>query len=444
MTDNRWITEALEQFSESPIWLTPIDNFVDDNCCIFRNDSEMQLEYTIVHKKFKELVDSLLTCFVLELGVSMEIAVGALQSSLAQSNESQDGRFERQAAKKLLKRVLNAENFLSFYTMMVKRNLELDILANAALSSHGTDADSGVLLSGEMDGNEVSVSANVQRVRDANGNVDDEEALRRAIEVSLQDLSTQPQVRAYSEACMHEEVDMRVAAVELQANREEAQLEAALQSLATQDLTDVERYRQENMDLIKKQKESQIQQIHSQVISGRVEKAHGEAGLPAADFGSPETPQPFPAPRSVPAAPSAPVAADVSAPALPPIRHRQGALPAIPSQTAAAASHPEARSPTRHEHGTAVAAQPSLAPGLVKEELERRAEYMREQREKILARNRASREEHLNTFLQNNGGETVTSSSSAESSSAAAHALTVEIARRLRGDLIGEARKSSS
>ncbi|KAG5464701.1 hypothetical protein LSCM4_00142 [Leishmania orientalis] len=443
MTDNRWITEALEQFSESPIWLTPIDNFVDDNCCIFRNDSEMQLEYTIVHKKFKELVDSLLTCFVLELGVSMEIAVGALQSSLAQSNESQDGRSDRQAAKKLLKRILNAENFLSFYTMMVKRNLELDILANAAFSSHGTDADSVGLLSGEMDGNEVSVSANVQRVRDVNGNVDDEEALRRAIEVSLQDLSTQPQVRAYSEACMHEEVDMRVAAVERQANREEAQLEATLQSLATQDLTDVERYRQENMDLIKKQKESQIQQIHSQVISGRVEKVHGEAGLPTADFGSPETPQAFPGPRSVPAAPSAPVAADVSVPALPPICHRQGALPAIPSKTAATASHPEARSSTHHEHGTAVAAQPSLAPEQVKEELERRAEYMREQREKILARNRASREEHLNTFLQNNGGETVTSSSSAESSSAAAHALTVEIARRLRGDLIGEARKSS-
>ncbi|KAG5463966.1 hypothetical protein LSCM1_00142 [Leishmania martiniquensis] len=441
MADNQWITEALVQFSESPIWRTPVENFVDDNCCIFRNESEMQLEYTVVHNKFKELVDSLLTCFILELGVPMETAVEALQSSLAQSDQSPGGRSERQAAKKLLKRILNSENFLSFYTMMVKRNLELDILANAELSEHCASADGGAPLRGELGGNENQALASAHRIIDFNGNIDDEEALRRAIEQSLQDIAAQQQVRAYSEACMQEEADMRVAAIELQANREKAQLEAALSSMDIQDPAGVERYRQEHMDAIDTQRATEIQQLYSHTMSGSAQKADGEASQLTADFSSPETPQALPARTPVPAALPAPVTAASKAPALPLIRHGQDALPAIPCKTAVTAAQSASRSPEHHNHHTTTSVKPALTPGPMKEELEKRAEYMREQREKILARNRAARTEQLSTFLQNNGSETVTSSSEAEASSAAAHALTVEIARRLRGDLIGEGRK---
>ncbi|TPP48257.1 The ARF-like 2 binding protein BART family protein [Leishmania donovani] len=406
MTESRWITEALVQFSASPIWLTPIDNFVDDNCCIFSNESEMQLEYTVVHNKFKKLIDSLLTCFLMELGVSMETAVEALQSSLVVSAQTSEGRSEQQAAKKLLKQIFNADNFSRFHTMMVKRNLELDILANAALSSDKVCGDGGAALSAEEVEKETPAPARVQRAIDLNGDVNEDDALRRAIEVSLQDDHAQQQVQAYKKACIQEDADLQMAAVEHQANREKAQLEAALQTQPAQKLSDGEHCRQNHVESINKQKKSQLQPIHDLAMPGTGQKGCEEAEPQKADFNSPESPFPLPAqqvaaaPASVAAAESAPVAAPVSVPALPSIGQRQAALPAIPSTVTAS-----------------------------------RAQYMREQREKLLARNRASRQEQLSTFLQNNSSSTATSSSAALAATGAAQSVTVEIARRLRGSI---------
>ncbi|KAK7199850.1 The ARF-like 2 binding protein BART/Ubiquitin interaction motif containing protein [Novymonas esmeraldas] len=448
MTENRWITEALVQFSESPIWVSPIDNFVDDNCCVFSNEPEMKLEYTVVHNRFKELVDSLLTCFVMELGVSMEIAVEALQGSLSVSKHTEDGRSERHAAKKMLKQILNADNFSYFYTMMVKRNLELDILANAALAANGVRVSSAAASQAaeEVGDGSAPAPARAQRAIDANGDMDDEEALRRAIAVSLQDTAAQEQVRAYNEACVQESVDAQVGAVELKANREMAQLEVALQAhAATQDPAVVERYRQEHTDYINKQKESQIIQIQNCALAGRRPSVYDEDELPKAQFSAPE---------QVPAEPAPHVAAEPSAPtptppplapttttvtsALPPIAQRKAALPAIPSKAPAASTTTSAP--------TAAATAPPAStppPAPTKEELEKRAEYMREQREKILARNRATRQEQLDTFVQNTGSAAA-AAAGASTAGGAEQAMTVEIARRLRGDLLGEARRSAS
>ncbi|CAG9583660.1 conserved hypothetical protein [Leishmania major strain Friedlin] len=442
MTESRWITEALVQFSASPIWLTPIDNFVDDNCCIFSNESEMQLEYTVAHNKFKKLIDSLLTCFLMELGVSMETAVEALQSSLAVSVQTSEGLSEQQAAKKLLKQIFNADNFSHFHTMMVKRNLELDILANAALSSDGVCGNGGAALSTEEVEKETRARARVQRAIDVNGDVSEDDALRRAIEVSLQDGTAQQQVQAYRKACIQEDANLQLTAVEHQANSEKAQLEAVLQTQSAQNLPEGEHFRQNHVEPINKQKESQLQPIRAHAMSGKGQKGCDEAEPQKANFNSPESPCPLPA-LQVPAAASAPVAAPVSVPALPSIGQRQAALPSIPSTITASVLKSAPSAPAHQAHGTAVSATPAPTPIPTKEELEKRAQYMREQREKLLARNRASRQEQLNTFLQNNSSSTTTSSSAALAATGAAQSVTVEIARRLRGDLIGEARKSS-
>ncbi|KAI5691213.1 The ARFlike 2 binding protein BART [Leishmania braziliensis] len=450
MTESRWITEALVQFSASPVWLTPIDNFLDGNCCIFRNESEMQLEYTIVHNKFKELVDSLLTSFLTELGVPMGAAVEALQSSLASSKETSDSRSERQAANKLLKQILNADNFSYFYTMMVKRNLELDILASAALCSQGVCVDGGAAPAAEMGDSKTSAPAHVQRAIDANGGADEEDALRRAIEVSLHDSAAQEQLRAYHEACVQEDVNMQAAAIERQANSAKARLDTVLQAQAAQDLSNVEHYRQDHMDLIGKQKELQTEQFCNYSMAGRGPNVNGETELSKADFSSPEAPQAIPAPSATAAvtlvstAAHLPVTASSSPPALPSVGQRQDALPAILSKAATSTSQPAISAPARQAHGTAFSATPVPTPAPTREELDKRAEYMREQREKILARNRASRQEQLNTFLQNNSSSTTTSFSAAGAAAGAEQSVTVEVARRLRGDLIGEGRKNSS
>lgn len=402
----------------------------------------MQLEYTVVHNKFKKLIDSLLTCFLMELGVSMETAVEALQSSLAVDEQTSEDQPEQKAAKKLLKQILNADNFSHFHEMMVKRNLELDILANAALSSDGVRVDGGAQTSAEVLKKETQATARVQRAIDVNGDVNEDDALRRAIEVSLQDGTAQQQVQAYNEAWIQEEADLQLAALEHKANREKGQLQAALQAQSAQSHSEDVHGRQDHIERINKQKELQFQQIRDHAIPAKGQNGCDEAEPQNADFNSPESSCPVPAPQ-VAAAPSEPVAAPASVPALPSIGQRQAALPAIPSTLTASVSKSAPSAPAHQAHGATVSATSAPTPAPTKEELEKRAQYMREQREKLLARNRASRQEQLNTFLQNNSPSTTTSSSAALPATGTAQSVTVEIARRLRGDLIGEARKSS-
>lgn len=54
----------------SPLWMVPIRTFVDNNCVIFDQEEEHKLEYTIVHMKFKELVETLLENFLSDIEIS--------------------------------------------------------------------------------------------------------------------------------------------------------------------------------------------------------------------------------------------------------------------------------------------------------------------------------------------------------------------------------------
>lgn len=470
MAENGWVTDALVEFADSPLWKTPVENFIDDNCCIFSTDSEMKLEYTVVHHKFRDLIDSLLTNCVEELGVPMETAVEALRSSLHEHSHEYHARTQHHAAKKMLTQVFSADNFSSFYTMMVKRNLELDILAAASLRAHGVNLEvSKPLTSAELHEEGGARPARTQRALDANGDVAEDEALRLAIAASLQDPQSQAQVRAYDEVCALEDVNLRVEDAEREAQQQRMQLEEALRD---RDRTpEVEQYRKERLELIDQQKNSQISQIQNYTLSGPKQSFYHDSRRPIAEFSCPEIPEmPLPtsppelanqAPDVVPAVvtpavvspPSQPqtqqpsAAPDKAAAAAPqpPMGHQQGALPSIAHKPAAATPSSTAAAPsaTTAANGAATHA-PSAAAGPSKEELEKRAQYMREQREMILARNRASRQQQLSSYVEHAQQPSAGQQGSLAGATGAQKDLMVEIAQRLRGDLVGEARKSSS
>jgi hypothetical protein len=50
--------DIIADYLDSPVWKTPIIDFIDENCVIFEDAEENSLEYTAVHNKFKKLVDS--------------------------------------------------------------------------------------------------------------------------------------------------------------------------------------------------------------------------------------------------------------------------------------------------------------------------------------------------------------------------------------------------
>jgi hypothetical protein len=54
------------------MYSTPLMGFIDDACLIFDTEEENKLEYTQTHEDFKQLVDTLISDYLLELGVAPE------------------------------------------------------------------------------------------------------------------------------------------------------------------------------------------------------------------------------------------------------------------------------------------------------------------------------------------------------------------------------------
>ena len=54
----------MTEFLQSPLWKNPIISFVEEKCSVFENTEENRLEYTEIHKQFKQLVEQKLEAYI--------------------------------------------------------------------------------------------------------------------------------------------------------------------------------------------------------------------------------------------------------------------------------------------------------------------------------------------------------------------------------------------
>lgn len=90
-------------------------SFLYEYCIIFDNEDENKLEYTDIHRKFKQLVEELIGELLAELGVSQEIFLQACDK--AEKNPIH---------KKIVDQIVAVDNFVAFKKLMCKRNAELN------------------------------------------------------------------------------------------------------------------------------------------------------------------------------------------------------------------------------------------------------------------------------------------------------------------------------
>ena len=55
-----WLIESMVQFLVSPIWKLNINSYIDENCIIFEDVEENQLEHLKCHKEFVKVTESML------------------------------------------------------------------------------------------------------------------------------------------------------------------------------------------------------------------------------------------------------------------------------------------------------------------------------------------------------------------------------------------------
>jgi hypothetical protein len=110
-----WVFDSVLQFLGSPLWTHQVLSFIDEHCHVFDDGEEAQHEHNRIHQAFQELVEVLLEQHLAELGVTPEQFVAACERGAGNpANEA------------VLKHVLAVDDFLTFRSLMINRNIELN------------------------------------------------------------------------------------------------------------------------------------------------------------------------------------------------------------------------------------------------------------------------------------------------------------------------------
>uniref|UniRef100_A0A7S1PRL8 Cilia- and flagella-associated protein 36 n=1 Tax=Alexandrium catenella TaxID=2925 RepID=A0A7S1PRL8_ALECA len=115
--DLEWLSDYVVNILKSPTWVTPIAQFIDDQCGLFDDKEENELMHTACHSEFKQLVNELLVSHLLEVSVNPEDFERFCEKGLT-------GQTRLHRA--LVDQLLSVDDFLGFKAMMAKHNAELN------------------------------------------------------------------------------------------------------------------------------------------------------------------------------------------------------------------------------------------------------------------------------------------------------------------------------
>lgn len=127
MAEEDWLFDYVLQFLESEKFDSVVMDFIDENCEAFDNEEENKFEYSTIHREFKDMVETMIESNLGELGVSVEMFFEACQK----------GRNSRDINQAVVERMIAMDDFLTFKKIMVKRNMELQLEAMKAVAGLG-------------------------------------------------------------------------------------------------------------------------------------------------------------------------------------------------------------------------------------------------------------------------------------------------------------------
>lgn len=494
MAENEWMVECVTQFLRSPLWTVPMHNFIDDNCIFFGGSDSSAVETEglscdlfVLHKNFCLLIDGLITNFITELGVSPEDLLKTMQNSTHPD------------AAKFFEYLLALDDFASFKQIMIKRNLELEqqamaALARAVVSGPGqddaytptkqmstTDEEPLSPLFSEDDSFKQAMLESLQDEMRRNGAQIDDVELKKALALSMaaNDTRMAQERQEQEELMMALEISRKEAELaEARRSQMEQQADEGAKQHAHQEAVQKEQERQQHearaaqnaQELAYKEQQAleRQRQMEQETINRRLEVARraaedekrAEQEKAQRMQSKPQLEEPVVIRRQDPpqavAAPGRPFGlAPIGRPALPPMQSgglsastfggfaKLGAIPtsnqpqapAIPMEDKLA-NQPTFSQLIAHAQAEKGDGPVTQKPGPSAEEQAKFAAYMRAQRDKILKANKAQRAEEMSGFKEANGDQPVNESQKEGHQIDEAHAkLSIELARRMRAGL---------
>eukprot|EP00744_Colponema_vietnamica_P007702 GILI01011057.1.p1 GENE.GILI01011057.1~~GILI01011057.1.p1 ORF type:complete len:391 (+),score=116.49 GILI01011057.1:67-1239(+) len=384
-----WVFESVLQFLKCPVWTTPIHGFIEQHCHEFATgEEENKLVYTDLHKQFSELVDSLLSTFLEELGVSVEAFVEAVRRN-ADSGADDDTPVS-ELSNFISEYILALDDFPSFRAMMERKNVEMDLEAMYEYTRYSQAAQ------------EEEMS----------------EEERFLFEMAIR---------------------MSMGAAELAFKQVEAEDAELLQALALSIAAEQERLVREQIEEEGEQKQATeteaIKALQEEIRARRVENVERVVREIQASPEKAVKPQPQPSTTTCVPKPSlAPLGARRSAP---------GAFVAKTATPTAATSTPVVPQPSFEDLKKQAEEKLKVATAApTKEEVEQRADYFRKQRELLLKSKQAERDAELKKYTKETAPDVIPTANTGGSGAPEVDKnITVALARRFKDDLINETRK---
>ncbi|KAM9559561.1 cilia- and flagella-associated protein 36-like isoform 3-T4 [Salvelinus alpinus] len=168
--DSEWVVESIAGYLSSPEWVIPVTDFMENKCTVFDDEDENKLTYTDIHQQYKHLVEKLLETYMQEVGINEQQFLEACSSPFAKSKTLQA----------VFHPVLATDDFQMFRALMVQKNMELQLQAlrvikerNGALPECLTD---GADVMSELEQQELKILQEVLKM--SKDEYDQEMALR--------------------------------------------------------------------------------------------------------------------------------------------------------------------------------------------------------------------------------------------------------------------------
>ncbi|KAF7665591.1 hypothetical protein LDENG_00138810 [Lucifuga dentata] len=117
--DSEWVVESIVGYLGSPEWVIPVTDFMENKCTVFDDEDENKLSYTEIHEQYKKLVEKLLENYIQEVGINEQQFLDACTSPFAKSKTLQT----------VFQPVLATDDFQMFRSLMVQKNMELQLQA---------------------------------------------------------------------------------------------------------------------------------------------------------------------------------------------------------------------------------------------------------------------------------------------------------------------------
>eukprot|EP00667_Euglena_gracilis_P010353 EG_transcript_10543 len=420
-----WLFDSISQFLRSPWWGFPIQTFIDENCLSFEGSEESSLAQTAIHESFRELVDKVLGEHLSSLGISAEQFISACDKGKNKELHALVSEY-----------ILALDDFVVFKKMMEKRNVELELEALRCLKL-------GVPL--QLDGvvpDEDPAEA-LRRQRE-----EEERALLEAvIAQSIQEIDLLQKQLEMEEAQLEHALAISLALAE--EDRRKAELEA--EKLAQEDAQKAE----EELKRIKEEHSKNVEALQASYETEKADIVHrktatisGTSRATASAFAAapppPPEPEPAPEPAETGAAAAKLAVSQEMTPTLGNVRlghlgHAVFGPQKTPLPGIANKPRPPAPAPASAE--PAPVAQPA-AKGPNSDEIAKRAEYLKQQRQRLLDLKKQERTKELEEYEKQQAEKGVPKPGKPELDEQQRE-MRLALARRFKEDLIHETKQAA-